>query len=437
MIGNVDNMWVFFSLILTVFITVIFLMFQKSFFDRIFLMIFNISLYVYSGYGIAGGFVRNKFYLYFFLFLFFINLSYSLVRRYFLIEKYKKNEKKQQFDNFMFNNKMLVLVIVLFYITLFLPLIFPTFRLSEIIMPPLASTQQLFEKRDMSDSNIFLYLGKTVQLLLLPFLYVYINKCIRQNKNFRWIILYALFVYLKFLEFGYLSRHEIVGYFALFVVMLMSTENFNKYRLFFFIGLLGLLFISVPFFVQYQQLRIGGTAVQNGYLDYFNTLMASEGYYPIYYEQSLSIQSLVSPISYFLWMFFLVVPSKILPIKPTLAINNIFTYHVTGLRYGDYLYSIQLPSILGESMILYGSYFFWFHAIFLGVLSATLFSIYEKYPILKFWLVYLAISFIKVPRGGSQGFISEALNGSLGLIAVYFIFLMVEMLRRRNNVKKD
>ncbi|MCU1959577.1 oligosaccharide repeat unit polymerase [Enterococcus faecium] len=432
MIGNFDNIWLLFSILVTSSVTLVFFILQKNRFDKFFILFFNFTMFVYSGYGIAGNNIENRFYVYFYAFILFFNLSYTLMSKW-MIKRSETKSDNNKFDIFIRNSTMLKITITIFLITLFLPLIVPNFRLFELINPPSSSTQQIFEKRLISNTNTILYFGKTVQLLLLPFFFIYLKKCIDLGKNFYCLILYLLFVYLKFLEYGYLARHEIVGYFCLFITILMSVKSFKKFKIIFFASTIIMLLLSVPFFVQYQESRIGGIVTHSTYFGYFNKLIASEGFYPIYYNQIIRMNNLISPFGYFLWLIFLVIPTKVLPLKPTLAINEVFTYQVTGLRYGDYLYSIQLPSLLGESMMIYGTYFFWIHAIFLGSFSAVVFTFYKKHPTLKFWLIYLAISFIKIPRGGSQGFISEALNGSVGLFIAFLLYIFIKSWRWRNN----
>ncbi|EPI00978.1 hypothetical protein D920_00587 [Enterococcus faecalis 13-SD-W-01] len=433
MVGNIENNWLFFSSLITIIITVISFIIQKSNFDRFFILFFNISLFIYSGYGIAGSYIKKDFYLYFFVFLVCINFSYILTTNL-TIKKNSINVNTFNFDKFIRNEKILKIIILTFFLTLILPLMFPNLRLIDLIKPPTPSTQQLFLNRLISNTNSILYIGKTIQLLLLPFFFIYIKKCIDLNKNYQWIILYFLYTYLKFLEFGYLSRNEMVGYICLFITMLMTVKSFKKYRIFFFIIILGGLILSVPFFVHYQESRIGGLATQSSYFEYVNTLLASEGFYPMYYNQIINMKNLISPFLYLLWLVFLIIPTKIFPLKPTLSINEIFTYQVTGMRQGDHLYSIQLPSLVGESLMIYGTHFFWIHAVFLGSFSAILFTLYKKYPTLRFWLIYLAISFIKIPRGGSQGFIAEALNGSVGLIIAFLIYNFIKSTGWRKNV---
>lgn len=429
MIGNIDNLWLFFSILLASIITYIFWKLQNTRFDSFFILFFNISIYIYCGYGISGVYVPNKYYGYFFIFIIAIDLSYTITSR--LMSGMRNQRTNNEFNNFFRQGNWLVVIVFIFFVTLFLPLIFPTLRLNELFSPPAANTQFIFLKRAASNSNVFLYIGKTLQLLLLPFFLVYIKILIENKKNFRWVLLYVVFVYLKYLEFDYVARNELIGYLGLFIVMFMSIKNFPSKKLFLISGIVIILIIGVPFLVKYQESRIGGSAVKSNYIGYINILLSSEGYYPEYYNLILNIGRTISPLNYLLWIIFLVIPNKILPFKPTLAINDVFTYQVTGLQIGDHLYSIQLPSLLGESFMIYGNYFFWIHAVFLGAFSAALFTLYKKYPTLNFWLVYMAISFIKIPRGGSQGSISETLNGSMGLIIAFFLYRIISVLRRQ------
>lgn len=420
MIGDIEHLWLFFLILITICITIFFVMISQDFFDKCVISFFNFSFFIYSGYGITGINVEKTFILFFVIFLLVTDSAFT-----FFSKRFSRTSKTSNVsilkETTEISNYLLGVLTFLFFVTLILPLIVPQFRMIELFQPPISNSKLIFEKRRMSNENTILYLAKTIQILLLPFFLILIQRLANKGKNFKWILAFILFVYLKFHEFSYLSRNEIVGYAALFFATLFLSKNLKKFRgAFLFITLI-IALVSIPFFVNYQITRIGGNVTKYGYIDYINVLLSSEGYYPFYYEKIINYGISVSPAMYFLWMIFLVVPNKILPIKPTIAINDMFTQRVTGLRYGDYLYSIQLPSILGESFILFGKAFFWLHGIFLGIISALFFSVFKRYSDLKLWLIYTAISFIKVPRGGSQGFISEILNGSLGLLIVLWL----------------
>ncbi len=416
---------------LTIIITLIFVCLETDSFRRVTVVLFNFVYYVYCGVGISNEVVSNAYIFNYILFII------CLMTAYWAVGKRKSNKNDltnfSALDTFFRKNiTSFKFLTILFFICLFIPLFIPNFRLNEFFSPPNPNIIGIFEKRQIVKETIPLYLTQAIKLLLTPFFLMYIKYLNDRKRTVIVSSLLILWFYLEFLKSGYLGRHELVGYAVLFFFILFSEkgkkyEVKKKYYIFLFVCLIA----SAPFLLMYQYNRLGKS------MDDFSTIgllikniINSEAYYPVYFDKILELPIRIPPIKYFLWMFFLIVPSIVLPSKPTIAINSIFTTTITGLSLGDKYYSIILPSILGESFIIYGAYFFWIHALLLGLFFGLIQKKLSNHYYLTFWNIYVLIEFVKIPRGGSQGFISWVINSSI------FLIMLLIYLKWRNYANK-
>jgi hypothetical protein len=168
--------------------------------------------------------------------------------------------------------------------------------------------------------------------------------------------------------------------------------------------------------------------IQPGNIDFvtsINKLIEIELTFPKYYERITSLKEL-SPLVYILYVLFLPFPSIIWPGKPTIFINDTFTYMMLGLVKGSPKYYVILPSILGESMLIFGSNFYWIHAIILGVIIGFIWRVLSINKYFMFINIYYGIQLITIGRGGSQSWIPDAINGLIPLLFWTFILNFIK-----------
>lgn len=421
----------FLVFLITLILISIFLIFQKKQIDKITIIFFSFSFFIYSGYGLSNPLVNNGYILSYTIFLLAILLSYTLAKRQ--KKKIQLETVSDPIANFFEKNKILLYCLVSVYlICLFIPLFVPVVRIKDFFSPPVSLINDIFSKRDELKDTSLLYLTQNIKLMLTPFFLIYLKLLKDKGKYFFIIAISALWIYLEFLKVNYISRNDMVGYaMLLFFILFSSKGKYFFIRKKYFIILSILFIVSIPFLISYQYTRSG--AIVDGTASFFESiksLLNYETYYPIYFQQIVDKQISISPIIYFFWLLFIIVPSQLVPMKPTIAINGIFTTAVTGLIPGQRYYSIILPSILGEAFILYGNLFFWIHAIFLGAIFGKLQKSFEQYPSLIYWNIFILVQFIKITRGGSQGFISEIINGSI-LLFCLILFLKIQKSKER------
>ncbi|WP_413486618.1 O-antigen polymerase [Carnobacterium maltaromaticum] len=426
---NLSTLFLIF--LITLIFIVVFFIFQKKQLDKITITFFSFSFFIYSGYGISNHLVSNWYISSYAIFLLAILLSYTFAKR----PKKNKNQleiAEDPISNFFeINKNFLYFLVFVYFICLFVPLFVPIIRIKDFFSPPISLINDIFSKRDELKDTPLLYLTQNIKLMLTPFFLIYLKLLKDKSKYFLILFLSSLWIYLEFLKVNYISRNDMVGYAMLLFFIVFSSKGKEFFiRKKYFIILCIFFIVSIPFLISYQYTRSGATVGSNtGLLESVKSLLNYETYYPIYFQQIIDKQISVSPIIYFLWLLFIIVPSQLVPMKPTIAINGIFTTAITGLIPGQRYYSIILPSILGEAFMLYGNLFFWIHAIFLGTMLGKIQKYFEQYPSLMYWNIFILVQFIKITRGGSQGFISEIINGSI-LIFCLILFL-------KNKINKE
>ena len=184
--------------------------------------------------------------------------------------------------------------------------------------------------------------------------------------------------------------------------------------------------LSIPFLLWYEVFRLGGNVAEISLNESFKELIFKEADYPKYYEYiNEYMYGNISAIKYLLWLIFLPIPSIIFPSKPTVALNTIFSEIFLGISKESYGYYVLLPSLLGEAFLIYGKYFYWIHAIVIGVVIAIVCKFMEKHKYLRYNNLFYSIYILTIGRGGSQGYLSYIINSSMPIVLAILIINLV------------
>lgn len=437
--------WMLFSIIsiITLIIGSIFFINEKNS-DRKLIYLFTIiTTYIYSGIGMSFFEIGGKYILQYFIFLICILCSIALVfntskYRYITINKRKFRihlfvDSKEELDSkFLQFESLYLFLSILFILTLLVYLFIPTIRIAQLWNPPTATLIGLVTRVQETNSNNVLQIANIFNLLLLPFFLIHLYLLKLKRKNIKLLIWILLWFYLDYLTIGYWGRNEMVRFGLIFFLIFFATKQerikINKLQILTLV--LGFV-LAIPFFLNYESYRLG---VYIGDLSFDNAireLFQKETYYPIYYSLIENHNGLVNPINVLLWILFLPIPSIFWGSKPTLAINDTFTTLVTGLSRSDPGFSVALPSILGESFMIWGMHFYWLHAILLGIFIAITANFFKKSNVLSIINLYFIVQILVIGRGGIQSYLSTIINGS---ISIFIWYLIINQLgKRRQN----
>lgn len=143
----------------------------------------------------------------------------------------------------------------------------------------------------------------------------------------------------------------------------------------------------------------------------------------------------ISGIDYILWLIFLPVPSALWPGKPTLGINTIFSSMVLGVGPGQPGYYVLLPTVLGESLAVWGPSFYWMTGLLVGGIAGIVIGRIKVVPSLRLYSLYYSGAALVFARGGSQSLLGIIVNGSISLILLFVIFQMVRNARNASRIE--
>lgn len=434
-----DINWLLFVFILII-TSIIFSLFyfREKKTNRKFLYIFiTVSIFIYSGIGMSYNDIEDEYIYKYFIFLFCLLLTISIV--------FKFRDKKQNLLNKIedFNNivdyelsrycGVYNLLSIGFILTYFIYLLVPVVRISLLWNPPLPSIVGILDKRDLLSQIPILSVADTINTLLLPFflikIYILINK--NKGKKIKATILIIIWLYLDYLRLEYWGRNDMTRY-SIFLLLVIFA--FKKGKIIFkkrhIIFTAFCLFITIPFFVWYEFFRLGVSAYEISFSDSLLRFLRSEAYYPKYYSQIEKFSGVIKPINYILWIVFLPFPSVIWASKPSLAINTIFSELLLGISRGMRGYNVLLPSLLGESFMVWGMHFYWIHAIIIGFLIAVIIAFYENSKLLYINNLFFIIQILVIGRGGSQSYLGLLINGTIPILLWIILINMNQKYRK-------
>lgn len=420
---KIDQLILFFIIFFIIFMIFSILVIIKGFNRRIFLISYLLSIAMYSGVGIA---FEEKNHIYLFKYVIFTFISIFSVIIIFWI-KDKKNTKPNfnYYDEFFDKNEKIFLFLTcIFFSTLLIHLFIPVLRIGELWNPKAPSLIDIFNRNQLSENNVILKISELLNIILQPMFLIYLYILKNKKKVLRIVIYILLWVYLDYLKVNYISRNTMLIFITFFIFVIFSDIRVKfKVSKKYMIALAVMFILLIPFLLWYENFRLGGTEVKKGFIYSIETLLFKEGDYPKYYSLiNENLGRIIRIKDYFLWLIFLPIPGLIMPFKPTISINTIFSEAILGISKFSKGYYVLLPSILGEAFMIYGKYFYWVHSLIIGIVIANIFYINEKSKYLTFINLYFSIYIITIGRGGSQAYIPYLINSMISIcILLYFI----------------
>lgn len=380
-----------------------------------------LSIFIYSGYGISMNDVSNSYIVNYFVSI--LCFSYPFYKE-FKINRSVSVSNIGWFDTYLVEHYFIIKYVALFYLLLTLfPCVFPSFKLFDVLLHGISITD-IYEQYNFRKDNQLIRLSDSIRMFIAPFFYAYILFLrVNSSKKILPLLLLLLNIYLEVARFSYIGRYQmVVDFLIVYFFYYCIDENgflFSKKQL---IILSSIALLSVPFMYAYLYIRLGVEAETLSFTESFTSLIESEVYYPQYYEHILTSSILrdESSLKFILWLICLPIPSVVWAEKPTLH-NDVFTFSLTGLHRTDDGYSSLLPSYLGESMIYFGNYFYWFYALLIGFIFAKILIFLLKNKYLLLYAVVLSLKLLVIGRAGATAIVPTFINGCLLLFLIYWI----------------
>lgn len=387
---------------------------------KIFMYLAILGFTIYSGIGIQ--IYSNKIdgpTVYFFQYILFLVVFFFFV---FFSSKLKKNKLLNGLDNLL-ESKIFMIFVVIYFFTFIYELSFSGMKLNISNLINIFSEYKAtaFAVRVLRRENvIYSLIVNQIRSICTPFFYIFLYK--HKDNILIFISLYLFPILCDTLANSYLSRNKIAVHLVFIFIYLILERKISK-KLAKIITVF-LIPVMLFYFSLMAQKRLGVNN-SDGFFQSILNLVSSEIEYPSLYNYCLAANKEVSLVNFIGYILLVCIPSQLYKYigltVPNLAYT--FTKYVIGLSYGQTNnYYILLPSVLGESIMLFGKYFAWMYAIIYGVISTWFLRILRSRECLKYYLVYFLLDFFRQFRGGSQYVISTWETQLIPLIIIVFIY---------------
>ena len=359
-------------------------------------------------------------------------------RRLLLVYRVKEYERslylKQSISSEkLISDRVLKVCVLLFFSYYFIQLIYPEFRLSDLFRIGL-SIDDIFSRRSDLRGNLIYQLFYYVNLFTVAFLFIFAYRKYRQKKCAAVIILFLLWYYLQMVTLGYMSRNEMLIVIA-FIVILFDNRKWAELKITPRLVITGLVIaiLMLPFLNAYELLRMGISARRSDVWNALGELLEKETTYGRYYDFCASNSEEILILRYLVWFITLPLPSVIFgSIKEFgLSTNTYFTVLYTGVQEGASNYSVILPSIFGESLMIWGRNAYWVEALLVGFFVGKFCVCMERNEELSLLNVYFAVNMFIMGRGGSEAVIANMVN----YMVMYLIIMKLIVKKKRRNVR--
>lgn len=420
-IGSADYNILLLLITLTVVVGLISLKLIKESIFRVVAIFMLFSVFMYSGYGISYSKIDNSYIAKYVVYI--IALVIPLI----IVGRKKKNvilQKESNIDKCLINHyATLKRLTVLYFVMLFIPLVYPEFRLFDLFIYGGGITDSFYDDRNMYKANQLITLVDMLVIFLRPFFFAYLVIYKQKKTGNYWpTILFALTILMAFMRYRYFGRYQMLVYGTELYILTFGIKGFRlhlpkKHIL----AIVGILIAFIPLLYAYTYTRIGAVVENLSLGKSLELLIESEVYYPMWYDHILNSGFIKgqSAALFILWLICLPIPSFIWPSKPKISADE-FTYSITGKRYTDAGYSSFLPSAMGEGFMFFGEDFYWIHALIIGLVTALVLRYLIKHKTMAFYVAVTLITTLIIGRGGAGSFIPPLVNGVMPIIIMSY-----------------
>lgn len=425
-VGELESVVLYGIIAVTIFVGYVSYKLIRNQIFKVTLIFMLFAVFMYSGYGIAYTNVQNSYLNKYVIYIIALAIPFILLGR----NEMNEHTCLSKVDwSLISHPRFLRNVTILYFTMMFIPLVYPEFRLFDIFKYGGGVTENLYDDRNMYKANFLITVVDMVKMFLTPFFYAYlVIKKQKFPKSYYSTILMFISILMAFLRYRYFGRYQMVVYGVELYVLTFGLSGFKlsiakKHILI----IAGTLVALIPILYAFSITRIGGNVGNLSFMKSLDLLIASEAYYPVWYDHILNSGFIHGQTAdlFILWILCLPIPSFIWSTKPKISADE-FTYSITGKRYTDTGYSSFLPSAMGEGLMFFGEDFYWIHALAVGLITALILRFLIKHKTMIYYVAVIIITSLIFGRGAAGSFIPPLVNG------VMPIFVMSFFLRHRN-----
>lgn len=391
--------------------------------QRLILAAFLAGFFFYSGAGMAYPEVPRAYLFYYFGFFIVFAFVFWLFSAVFVSAGEPAGNFLDRALQHIDSHPFWAAVIWLYLLLHLVPLLYPEFRLQQLISPPSPDLiAALIRRFEPDETNTLLKLVTYLRLSLEPFFYIALY---RYRKELQRILLILILLnYIRHIDAGYIGRGYVIMDLAIVGIYIWMTYPRRRSLLLAAVAaLLPLLFMGVYI---YGAVRIGGTVAAVNPIDAITQELEVE----TNFFRSVGLPLLESGAradmaAYLKWLFTLPIPKLITGELDVARINYEIAQIILGLNPGTRGWYVALSGLLAESMYIFGPFYFWIHALCLAFLAAFLGRLLERTPQLEFLRIYVVLLFAYVlNRAGVSALLPLLINNFL----VFYIFVLAGVL---------
>jgi hypothetical protein len=378
-----------------------------------------VGLTFYSGIGAAAPGVAPAFTAYFFFLFAAIIVGFHLGRPLFLPVSERMGRRLGPSLGSMEPARLWYGVIGLYIVVSALPLLWPEWRLHELLAPPRPDLRYVFDLRFSGEPDTLTRLIANLQVVATPFFYLALY---RLRHRLAWVAgVFVVLLYVSYVAAASISRGEVLRHLGF--VILAAWFLRPRHRP----GITAATLASLPLLVMvaywYGRVRIGGAVEAITAGEALTALLSTEWGFPRDVGMPLIESGAGVDLGrYLLWIVTLPIPKLITGPIAGARINYEISEIVLGLPAGSAGWYVVLPGLVAESVYLFGPWLFWLHGLFIGLLAAFFARLAEQVPQFLFLFLYVAVMFAFVlNRGGIAGLLPPLVNGFL----LFYVFLLL------------
>lgn len=360
---------------------------------KIYFIPFIIFTFIYSGIGICWEDVNKSYFNYYSVYLLIVGAT-----TYFICHIKKRNEVEA--DIYASNRidtlieRYGALFIYLYLFLSFIPLIYPSIRLGNLISPPRNNLAELFnDTYDKVDSSVVITIVNFVKSFVLIFYYLSLYK---YRKNISKFILFIFIPNYFSLANGYVSRSAVMCSLAITVIIFLIYYPQYRRRVMICVGLLApILVYGLSVYTFYRQ---GIDEIDLSMSDAGLMLLRQETAYPRHFDDILNTGGHLIG-RYFEWIANLPLPFKFA--NNDYDINGIFSETIAGIPRGEQGFNVLLPGVVGESLFIFGPYLYWIHALIYGIIIGSVYRLLHHKNEIVLLIYYSFVCAYTISRAGT------------------------------------
>ncbi len=420
---QLDFYILFFTLLGSLLLGSLFLLALRGRWPRLILAGFLAGFLFYSGIGMAYPGVPLRYLFYYFGFFIAFALAFCLFSAAFAGTSEPADRFLTPVLRHVDSHWAWAALIGLYLLLHLVPLLYPEFRLQQLIAPqPPDLIAALIKRFEPREANILLKLAGYTRLFLEPFFYIAL---FRYRKNLmRIFIILALLTYIRHVDAGYIGRGYVIMDLALIGIFIWENRPRSRRLLLAVAAMLLPLLFTASYI--YGEVRIGGTV---GAISPVEAIMQQLELETSFFRNVglplIESGSRADLAAYFKWLLTLPFPKIITGEIEVARINYDIAQIVLGIAPGTRGWYVALAGLLAESIYIFGPYFFWLHAVFLAFLAALVGRLVERTPQLIFLRIYLLLLLAYVlNRAGVSALLPYLINNFL----IFYLYLLAGVL---------